>query len=330
MFILAVATWSFIQPSVINTNTNGAGDSHYSKISSLSRSGWSRCPDLFEDEFLIPIGVSDPMKKVGKDNIVAITDFYLSPKQNRMEEVKKATKRNMQRNAQGVRFAYIISSPKCGTDSACQFLQNAASEVGADVDIYWAPGGATTYQHIFATAMFYPNSTFIQYHSDISLGNVSEFLPSCNLDETALFASRTELPEIMWEDPPYKQPKECQYYQGVGSSDVVITREDLLNCDFLFNMRYAPFYWGAEAVLGSQIQGRLGLEIINTCPHWEFYHLHQTGERNGRPRIQVNHGRNDFDGKTKKKLGDVCPKIGPRSSDSTEAGQDQPNHWKVD
>lgn len=67
---------------------------------------WSRCPTLFEDEFLIPLVEREPITKVGRENIVLITDFYLPKNPKRVEELKKATKRNMQRNAQGARFAY--------------------------------------------------------------------------------------------------------------------------------------------------------------------------------------------------------------------------------
>lgn len=233
----------------------------------------------FEDDFLIPLHKSDPSKS---PRVSLVSEFF-----DQTSHILDAMQANLRDNSHHARFVYLIGNSR-------QQLANLTAIIPPEtiMDVYYAPGGVT-YRHLFAAASLYPE-TFLIHNADIAVRNLTYLLDACNaetsFDNAALVGSRLDV---------LRKQATCQEYSGQGSFDTYITNRKFIDCAFLNNMRFPPFYWGAENVVASQLPKKL---IANLCPHWTFAHHHpgkmvassNSGER--AHRIRINSEKNSWTG----------------------------------
>jgi len=224
----------------------------------------------FEDDFLIPLHKSDWSKSL---RVSFVSEFF-----DQSNHILDAMQANLRDNAHHARFIYLIGNSRKQLGSLKTIMPPETI-----MDVYYAPGGVT-YRHLFAAASLYPE-TFLIHNADIAVGNLTDLLEACNaetsFDNAALVGSRLDV---------LRKGATCQEYSGQGSFDTYLTNRKFIDCAFLNNMRFPPFYWGAENVVASQLPKKL---IANLCPYWTFAHHHpgkevassNSGERAHRTRI---------------------------------------------
>eukprot|EP00522_Entomoneis_paludosa_P015618 CAMPEP_0172449410 /NCGR_PEP_ID=MMETSP1065-20121228/8127_1 /TAXON_ID=265537 /ORGANISM="Amphiprora paludosa, Strain CCMP125" /LENGTH=357 /DNA_ID=CAMNT_0013201081 /DNA_START=213 /DNA_END=1286 /DNA_ORIENTATION=+ len=236
------------------------------------------CPQ-FERDLLITLFQSSFDHDTAKVTIVS--EFFRST-----PYVALSIHENIQSNHHLAHFVFLVGD---NPQSQLEELQSLVNNVLRDLsltslkyDIYYAPGGVT-YRHLFAASMPYSIGPFLIHNADISLGNVQIILDSCpnndNLDNTLVVGSRNDIfraaslvnKQKQRGSRLVKNKVNCEEYKQVGSFDVFYTNHNQIACHQLNNLRFPPYYWGAENVVASQVKSH----VANLCPYWnEFWHFH--------------------------------------------------------
>lgn len=226
----------------------------------------------FEDDFLIPIYKSNSSSHHdGKAKVTVVSEFYNA------SSVKRAMTQNIKDNdLSATRFIYLVGGSRNMQYQQLQSVLNVSFPAMKFLNVYYAPGGVT-YRHLFGAAMMYPQP-FMIHNADIGIGNVSKILDACHhsFNNSAVVGSRVDVLE---------EGATCQKYFDWSSFDAYMTNREGLDCNFLNNMRFPPFYWGAENVVASQLPKQ---SIANLCPHWTFAHYHAAKALDRVHRIRIN------------------------------------------
>ena len=245
----------------------------------------------FEEDFLIQL-YNSSNNTGGGVNISIVSEYFQGN-----PESKIALRKNIDKNRHQARFIYVVGESR-------QQVAALWADIGPDpppfLEVFYAPGGVT-YRHLFGVATLYPDSPFLIHNTDIDVGDTSKLLNACsNLDEGVLVGSRTDI---------LRPGANCREYSDQGSFDVYLTNAKGMDCDFLSNLRFPPFYWGAENVVASQIPKKYK---ANLCPYWQFDHYHKSeavassdsGVREHR--VRINSPSNSWVGSSAATLGRIC------------------------
>lgn len=234
-----------------------------------------------------------------REFFVAGAESSSGPRFNRTEELMRANRITASNNPCGI-FAFVVEDER-----HAEPLRRLHEETGANVRVYWSPGG-TSFDRIFLAARLSsnPGGLFVTSTADVALPPMDGPLQtSCatglrRRDRPVLFVMSRR--DVFLDDTDncqiYNQEglcvfpriKTCEEYRDKYRSwDVFFGRTSLITDAVLERTWYAPSYWGAENVAAKVLAGNAA-DVYNLCPYVDVVHFHNVPRKgNSRARIFI-------------------------------------------